>query len=75
MYRTIRTILRYDTIHTIHILYCTIHEYLRYVDTIQKFLHPIRYVSYDTYHVSYDTDNYGSKLLKTSEKLEFNENL
>jgi len=68
MYRTIRTILRYDTIHTIHILYCTIHEYLRYVDTIQKFLHTIRYVSYDI-------DNYGSKLLKTSEKLEFNENL
>ena len=28
MYRTIRTIIRYDTIHTIRTLYCTIHEHL-----------------------------------------------
>ena len=28
IYRTIHTILRYDTIHTIHTLYRTIHEYL-----------------------------------------------
>ena len=34
MYRTIRMILRYDMIHTIHTLYRTIHEYLRYADTI-----------------------------------------
>ena len=34
MYRTIRTILRYDTIHTIHTLYRMIHEHLRYADTI-----------------------------------------
>ena len=54
MYRMIR----YDTIHTIRILYRTIHEHLRYADTIQNFLHTIRYVSYDTYSVSYDTDNY-----------------
>ena len=58
MYRTIHTILRYDTIHTIHTLYRTIHEYLRYADTIRNFLHTIRYVSYDTYRVLYDTDNY-----------------
>ena len=45
MYRTIHTILRYDTIHTIHTLYRTIHEHLRYADTIQNFLHTIRYVS------------------------------
>ena len=45
MYRTIRTILRYDTIHTIHTLYHTIHEHLRYADMIQNFLHTIRYVS------------------------------
>ena len=41
MYRTIRTILRYDTIHTIHTLYRTIYEHLRY----QTF-----YAQYDTYH-------------------------
>ena len=34
MYRTIRTILRNNTIHTIHTLYRTIHEHLRYADTI-----------------------------------------
>ena len=28
MYRTIRTIIRYDTIHTIRTLYRTIHEHL-----------------------------------------------
>ena len=63
MYRTIRTILRYDTIHTIHTLNRTIHEHLRYADTIQNFLHTIRYVSYDMYHVSYDTNNYGGMRL------------
>ena len=41
MYRTIRTILRYDTIHTIHTLYRTIHEHLRYADTIRNFFHTI----------------------------------
>ena len=45
MYRTIRTILRYDTIRTIHTLYHTIYEHLRYTDTIQNFLHTIRYIS------------------------------
>ena len=58
MYRTICTILRYETIYTIHTLYRKIHEHLRYVDTIQNFLHTIRYISYDMYCVSYDTDNY-----------------
>ena len=45
MYRMIRTILQYDTIHTIHTLYRMIHEHLRYFDIIQNFLHMIRYVS------------------------------
>ena len=58
MYRTLRMILRYDMIHMIHTLYRTIHERLRYADTIQNFLHTIRYVSYDIYRVSYDIDNY-----------------
>ena len=53
MYRAIRKILRYDTIHMIRILYRTIHEHLRYANTIQNVLHMIRY-----YRVSYDTDNY-----------------
>ena len=48
MYRTIRTILRYDTIYMIRTLYRTIHEHLRYADMIQNFLYTIRYVSYDT---------------------------
>ena len=34
MYRTIRTILRYDIIHMIRTLYHTIHKHLRYADTI-----------------------------------------
>ena len=38
-----RTILQYDTIHTIQSLYHTIYEYLRYADTIRNFLHTIRY--------------------------------
>ena len=46
MYSTIHTILRYDMIHTIRTLYRTIHEHLRYVDTIRNFLHTIRYVSH-----------------------------
>ena len=58
MYRTLRMILRYDMIHMIHILYRTIHERLRYADTIQNFLHTIRYVLYDIYRVLYDTNNY-----------------
>ena len=58
MYRTIHKILRYDTIHTIRTLYRAIHEHLQYADMIRNFLYTIRYVSYDTYRVSYDTDNY-----------------
>ena len=58
MYHTIRTILQYDTIYMIRILYHTIHVHLQYADTIQNFLHMIRYVLYDMYRVSYDTDNY-----------------
>ena len=45
MYRMTRMILRYDTIHTIHTLYHTIHEHLQYADIIRNFLHTIRYVS------------------------------
>ena len=41
MYHTIHTILRYDMIYTIHTLYRTIHEHLRYADTIQNFFHTI----------------------------------
>ena len=48
MYHMIRTILRYDMIHTIHTLYRTIHEHLRYADMIQNFLHTICIVRYDT---------------------------
>ena len=55
-----RSILQYDTIHMIHILYYTIHEHLQYANMIRNFLHTIRYVSYDMYRVSYDTDNYGN---------------
>ena len=58
VYHMICTILRYDTIHTIHTLYRTIHEHLRYADMIQNFLHTIRYVSYDT-------DNYAHNVLIT----------
>ena len=58
MYHMIRMILRYDTIHMICTLYHTIHEHLRYVDTIQNFLYTIRYVLHNTYRMSYDTDNY-----------------
>ena len=39
-------------------MYHTIHVHLQYADTIQNFLHTIRYVLYDMYRVSYDTDNY-----------------
>ena len=56
MYCTIRTILRYDTIHTIHTLYRMIHKHLRYADTIRNFLHIIQYVSYDT--DNYDFNRY-----------------
>ena len=52
-------------IYTIRTLYCTIYEHLQYADTIQNFFYTIRYVSYDTYRVSYDTDNYAlNHLLK-----------
>ena len=51
MYRIMRTILRYDTIHTIRTLYRMIHEHLRYTNTIRNFLHTIRYIS--------RTDNFG----------------
>ena len=44
MYSMIRMILQYDTIHTIHTLYHTIHDHLQYADTIWNFLHTIRYV-------------------------------
>ena len=47
MYHTILTILQYDTIHTIHTLYRTIHEYLRYADIIRNVLHTIR-IAYRT---------------------------
>ena len=50
--------IQYDTIHTIRTLYRMIHEHLRYADTIQNFFHMIRYVLYDMYRVSYDTDNH-----------------
>ena len=46
MYRMIRMILHYDTIHTIHTLYHMIYEHLQYADIIQNFLHTIRYVSH-----------------------------
>ena len=62
MYRTICTILRYDMIHSIHTLYRTIHEHLRYVDMIQNFLHTILYVSYYTYRILYDTNSYTSNI-------------
>ena len=38
MYRTIRIIVQYNTIHTIRTLYRTIHKYLRYTDKIWNFL-------------------------------------
>ena len=40
-----RTILRYDTVHTIRTLYRTIHEHLWYADMIWNFFHMIWYVS------------------------------
>ena len=48
MYRTICTILRYDMIHTICIMYRTIYEHLRYADMIWNFLHMIPYILDDT---------------------------
>ena len=51
-------ILRYDTIHMIHTLYCIIYEHLQYTDTIRNFFHMIQYILYDTYSESYDTNNY-----------------
>ena len=44
MYCTIRTIHRYDTIHTIRTIYQTIHEHLQYALTIRNYLYKIRYV-------------------------------
>ena len=47
MHRTIHTILRYDTIYMIYILYYMIHEYFSYALTIQNFLHDmIRIIQY-----------------------------
>ena len=68
MYRTIRIILRYDTIHIIRMLYHMIHEHLRYADTIRNFFHTIRYVLYNTYRVSYNTDNYDYSVLEHQNK-------
>ena len=45
----IRTILRYDTIHTIYTQYRTIYKHLRYANIIWNFLHKIWYLSYRTY--------------------------
>ena len=42
MYHTIRTILRYDTIHTIYTLYHMIHEHVRYKNV---------YTLYDAYRM------------------------
>ena len=46
MYRTIHMILQYDMIYTIYTIYHTIHEHLRYADTIQIFLHTIHIMYY-----------------------------
>ena len=48
MYRTIRTILRYDTIHMIHTLYRMIYEHLRYQTFYAQYDRIIRYVLHDT---------------------------
>ena len=47
MYHIVRMISRYNTIYTIHTLYHTIHEHLRYTNIIWNFLHTIQYISYD----------------------------
>ena len=62
MYRTIRTILRYDTIHTIRTLYRTIHEHLRYADMIRNFLHMIRYISCDTDNYAHNISSHSTNL-------------
>ena len=49
IYYMIRTILRYDTIHTIYTQYRTIYKHLRYANIIWNFLHKIWYLSYRTY--------------------------
>ena len=67
----IRMILRYNMIHTIHTLYRTIHKHLRYADAIQNVLQMIRYVSYDTYRISYDTDNYEYRCIHLNKKLKY----
>ena len=51
MYRTIRMILQYDTIHMIRTLYYMIREHLRY-----KFFY--------TQYVSYDTIRYVSRIVR-----------
>ena len=38
-----------------------IYEHLRYALKTRNFLYMIRYVLYDTYRVSYDSDNNGHK--------------
>ena len=52
MYHTIRTILWYDTIHTICTLYRTIHQHLRYADTIRNSFHTIRNFFHTIWYVS-----------------------
>ena len=52
IYRSICTILQYDTIHMIRTLHRLIHEHLQYTLTICNFLHTIQYVLYNT-------NNYG----------------
>ena len=49
-------------------LYHMIHEHLRYADTIRNFFHTIRYILYDTYRVSYNTDNYDYSVLEHQNK-------
>ena len=44
IYRTIHMILQYDMIHTIHTLYCTIHEHLHTLLQYETF-----YTRYETY--------------------------
>ena len=65
MYRTIRMILRYDTIYMIHTLYLTIHEYLQYADMIRNFLHMKRYVLYDTDNYDCTFSNHGQYAMLT----------
>ena len=53
------TILRYNTIYIICILYYTIHEHLRYTLILRNVLHTIQYISYDS-------NNYNNKVTHDS---------